>query len=53
VTDKDHKRNLKRIANAIAASNAKLRAAGIRVSGAEKPIHVPEPKPQISPRATR
>jgi hypothetical protein len=52
LSDKEHKRNLRQIAKAIAASNERLRAAGIRVKGAERAIYVPEPKPQIRPRAT-
>jgi len=39
VNDKEHKRNLRRIAKAIEASNEKIRKAGIQFSGLAKPIH--------------
>jgi hypothetical protein len=55
VTDKEHQRNLKRIAKAVEASNDKLRAKGILVKEAndiEKQIQIPEQKPEIRPRAT-
>jgi hypothetical protein len=47
VNDKEHKRNLKRIAKAIEASNEKLRKAGIQFSGSEKHTHLREQKFQI------
>ena len=53
VNDKEHKRNLRRLAKAIEASNEMLRKAGIQVRGAEQPIHVPEQKPEIRSRATK
>jgi uncharacterized heparinase superfamily protein len=53
MTEKEHKRNLRRIAKAIEASNERLRAAGIQITGAEQQIHVPEQKPGIRPRATK
>jgi hypothetical protein len=53
MTEKEHKRNPRRIARAIEANNEKLRAAGIQVKGAEQQIHVPEQKPGIRSRATK
>jgi hypothetical protein len=53
VNDKEHQRNLKRIAKAIEASNERLRKAGIQVRGAEQNIHVPDQKSEIRPWATK
>jgi hypothetical protein len=53
VNDKEHQRNLKRIAKASEASNERLRKAGIQVIGAEQPIHLPPQKLEIRPRATK
>jgi hypothetical protein len=53
VNDKEHKRNLRRIAKAIEASNETLRKAGIQVMSVEKEIHVPEKKSEIRPRTTK
>jgi len=51
VTDKEHKRNLQRIAAAIEASKSRLRAACLPVSAPAQPLHVPEPKPPVQPQA--
>jgi hypothetical protein len=42
VNNKEHYRNIWRIAKAIEASNKMLRTPGIRVRDAERQIHVPE-----------
>jgi hypothetical protein len=52
MNDKEHRRNLRRIAKAIEASSEKLRKAGIQFSGSEKQIHVPEQKPQFRQKTT-
>jgi len=53
VNEKEHKRNLRRIAKAIEASNERLRQAGVQVVSAEKHIHVPGQKPEIRPRMAK
>jgi hypothetical protein len=52
VNNKEHKRNLRRIAKAIETSNEKLRKAGIQFTGSENQIHMPEQKPQFRQKTT-
>jgi hypothetical protein len=52
VSDKDHQRNLKRIAKAIEEINKKLRAAGTQIVRSDQQIQLPEQKSQIRPNTS-